>query len=86
MPAKQTAAPRRDGTISDQLRRFIGGHGTGTAYGAAASAGISPVVVARFLKHERGLTLETVDKLGEALGLKLVKVGRGRPAAGRQPE
>jgi plasmid maintenance system antidote protein VapI len=42
-----------------------------TAYAAAKQAGVSVDAIQRFLKDERGLTLTTVDKLADALGLTL---------------
>jgi plasmid maintenance system antidote protein VapI len=42
-----------------------------TAYAAAKQAGVSVDAVQRFLNHERGLTLATVDKLTSALELTL---------------
>jgi plasmid maintenance system antidote protein VapI len=42
-----------------------------TAYAAAKRAGVSVDAIQRFLKDERGLTLTTVDKLADALGLAL---------------
>ena len=42
-----------------------------TAYAAAKQAGVSVDAIQRFLKEERGLTLATVNKLADALGLSL---------------
>jgi plasmid maintenance system antidote protein VapI len=42
-----------------------------TAYGAAKQSGVSVDAIQRFLNDERGLTLATVDKLADALGLSL---------------
>jgi plasmid maintenance system antidote protein VapI len=42
-----------------------------TAYAAAKRAGVSVDAVQRFLNAERGLTLATVDKLADVLGLTL---------------
>jgi plasmid maintenance system antidote protein VapI len=46
-----------------------------TAYAAAKQAGVSVDAIQRFLKEERGLSLATVDKLAEALGLTLCPDG-----------
>jgi plasmid maintenance system antidote protein VapI len=56
--------------ISRALRNTIRERGL-TAYGAAKKAGVSVDAVQRFLNHQRGLTLATVDKLTAALELKL---------------
>ena len=58
-----------------------------TAYAAAKQAGVSVDAVQRFLNHERGLTLATVDKLTSALDLTLCPdepvTDPGMPAARR---
>ena len=66
-------------TISDQLREIILSRGPGHA--VARSAGVDPGIISRFLRHERGLTLETLNRLAEALGLRLVEI----PRAADQP-
>ena len=38
----------------------------------ARQIGLSPARVSRFLKGERGLSLESIDKLMDALGLEIV--------------
>jgi len=59
-----------DGPVSKGLREAISERRL-TAYAAAKQAGVSVDAIQRFLKDERGLTLSTVDKLAEALGLSL---------------
>ncbi len=45
----------------------------------ARRVGLSPAQVSRFLKGERGLSLESIDRLMEALGLEVViRPGKGR--------
>ena len=56
--------------ISTALRHTICERGL-TAYAAAKRAGVSVDAIQRFLNEERGLTLATVDKLANALGLTL---------------
>ena len=56
--------------MSKGLREAILDRGL-TAYAAAKRSGVSVDAVQRFLKEERGLTLSTVDKLADALGLSL---------------
>lgn len=60
----------QDGPVSKGLREAISERGL-TAYAAAKRAGVSVDAIQRFLKDERGLTLATVDKLADALGLAL---------------
>jgi hypothetical protein len=71
--------------ISRALRKTIRESGL-TAYATAQKAGVSVDAVQRFLKHERGLTLATVDKLSAALELTLCPEdppdGWDTPAAG----
>jgi plasmid maintenance system antidote protein VapI len=56
--------------VSQALRDTISERGL-TAYAAAKQAGVSVDAVQRFLNEQRGLTLATVDKLADALGLTL---------------
>ena len=42
-------------------------------YQIAQDAGVSQIVVSRFLTGERDIRMATADKLAEALGLKLAK-------------
>jgi plasmid maintenance system antidote protein VapI len=58
------------GPVSKGLREAINERGL-TAYAAAKRAGVSVDAIQRFLKEERGLTLATVDKLADSLGLTL---------------
>src|SRR5438445_1997224 len=43
-------------------------------YQIAQDAGVSQIVVSRFLSGERDIRMATADKLAEALGLKLAQV------------
>ena len=63
-------ASARKSPISRALRNTIRERGL-TAYATAQQAGVSVDSVQRFLKHQRGLTLATVDKLTAALELTL---------------
>ena len=42
-----------------------------TIYQIAQTAGVSQIVISRFLSGERDIRMATADKLAEALGLKL---------------
>jgi transcriptional regulator with XRE-family HTH domain len=78
--------------FSEQLRRAIEQSGT-SRYALARSLGVSDSALSRFMSGERGLTLATLDKLVDALGLEIEigvqktpkKEPRGRrPAGGKQ--
>ena len=63
---KQTAE-----SFSDQLRNAVRDCGT-TRYALAKQLDISESTLSRFLSGERGLTLDSVDKLADVLGLRIV--------------
>ncbi len=65
--------------LADRLRQIILAHGS---YATAKLAGIDPGIVARFVTHKRGITLDTADRIAAALGLQIVEVAR-RPARPR---
>ncbi len=69
------APSRRRDLLSDALVDAIKERGT---YATATAAGLAPSVVARFITGERGLTLDSVDVIAQALGLELREVRRGR--------
>ena len=59
-------------TISGQLRWFLE-HCGESAYRLDRETGVSNACLSRFLRGERGLTLASVDKLANHLGLRLVR-------------
>lgn len=61
-------------SLTDVLRRAIVDYKEGTASVIARDAGVSVDAVQRFLDGERGLTLETSDKIARAMGYRLVPV------------
>jgi len=65
-----TKKPIRPATISEQLRTAMKDSGL-SAYRMAADSGVNVAAVLRFLSAERGLTLESVDRLAAVLGLEL---------------
>ncbi len=81
MTTKTRAAATDRRSVSHQLREAIEADDR-TAYALGRDAAVDPGVIQRFLNRERGLTLDTVDKLALALGLRLVETGRtrGRPS------
>lgn len=79
--------------LSDQLRLAME-QASVSHYALAKQVGVPPSVLTRFMAGERGLSLATVDKLAEVLGLELVqtlsRVGRpqrrGRPGRRKEME
>lgn len=65
--------------MSDQLREAIAREPS--MYGLAAQAGVPRQSISRFVAGGRGLTLESADRIAEALGLRLVQ-GRRRNKRG----
>lgn len=73
MPPELTA----DTEITANLEAIVRGelaHRADTGYAIAKKAGISRQQMYRFIKGERGLTLDSLDKLCAVLGLTLVRV------------
>jgi transcriptional regulator with XRE-family HTH domain len=64
--------------VSDELRKAVETCGM-SRYRIARELGVSESTLSRFMSGERGLTLKTLDKLCEFLGLQLSK-GRKRKA------
>jgi transcriptional regulator with XRE-family HTH domain len=60
--------PPGRGAISDALRAAI--HASSkSVYQICKEAGISPIVISRFLSGERDIRLATADRLARALGI-----------------
>jgi transcriptional regulator with XRE-family HTH domain len=57
-------------TISGQLKTAIVTSGL-TYYAIGNAAGVDPGIISRFLAGNRDLRLETVDRLAQALNLRL---------------
>lgn len=64
-------------TLAEAIREAIRSSGQ-TVYAVAKAAGVSQPVLHRFVAGERGLTLDTADKLCRYLGLRLVKAESDR--------
>jgi plasmid maintenance system antidote protein VapI len=72
-------------TISDQLRDSIRDSGLSVRE-LGKRADVDAGMIHRFLADERGLTTPSVDRLAEALGLRLAEArgrARARPATRR---
>jgi|SRR5579884_1189978 len=67
-PAESGASA--SGQLSHALREALRASEK-SMYQIAQDAGVSQIVVSRFLSGERDIRLATADKLAEALGLKL---------------
>jgi hypothetical protein len=82
--AKGAADPR---SVSHRLRKAILAEGS-TAYALGRRARVDPGMIQRFVNGERGLALDSVDRVALALGLRLVEAarGRGRPARPARPK
>jgi DNA-binding phage protein len=61
------------GRLSQALRAALRASNR-SIYQIAQEAGVSQIVVSRFLSGERDIRMATADKLAEALGLKLASV------------
>ncbi len=57
--------------ISDQLRRAIR-ESEKTAYRISKETGVAASILSRFLNGQMGISLDTIDKIGVCLGLRLV--------------
>ena len=79
MAASQSkaSAPTSRQVISGQLRMMIQARGM-TAYALGQQAGVDPGMIQRFLNQERDIRLDTLDRLADVLGLRLVEGARGR--------
>jgi DNA-binding phage protein len=67
------AAPfKSKGTISDQLKAAVKASGL-TSYRVAKDAGITQIMLDRFMAGDGDLRLATAAKLCDALGLELCK-------------
>lgn len=63
--------PLESGGISDALRRAIQSSPK-SVYQICKEAGISQIVISRFLSGERDIRLATADRLARTLGLEIV--------------
>jgi transcriptional regulator with XRE-family HTH domain len=58
-------------SLSASLKKAMK-HSSKTSYQLAKEAGVSPIVVSRFLSGKRDIRLTTADRLAHVLGLKLM--------------
>ena len=64
-------AKKQDQKLSDQIRQAIDDSGL-TRYRIAQDTGIDESALAKFYNGQRGFNSETLDVLGEYLGLRIV--------------
>ena len=75
-PRVDDQASRR--TISRQLRAMIEARGE-SASSLGRQSGVDAGVISRFLRDERDITLGTLDRLADVMGLRLIEGAKGRP-------
>jgi plasmid maintenance system antidote protein VapI len=63
-------------TLTQQLLDAIAESGL-SGYRLAKESGVPQQVLSRFLRGERTLTIETADRLADALGLEFTKKKKG---------
>ena len=68
--------------LTDQLREAIDASGL-SRYAVCKAIGVDQSTISRFMAGKAGLALDTVDKLGELLGLKLVATKKPAKDKGR---
>jgi hypothetical protein len=72
------AMPKKHRKFSDQIRQAIGDSGE-SRYRIAKETGLNEAALGKFFHGERGLSMESLDKLAEYLGLEVVtKRRKGR--------
>ena len=69
-PPASSAASASSDSLSESLKQAIRASGQ-SEYQIAKAAGVSQIVISRFLSGERDIRMATADKLAGALGLKL---------------
>ena len=75
MSKRSNKTPR---TISGQLRKHLRDCGEST-YQLEREIGIHNTTLSRFLRGERGLSMETIDILCDHLGLRLTRARKRTP-------
>ena len=66
--------------LSDQLRQAIDSSGM-SRYAIAKAIGLDQSVLSRFMTGKSGLAVETIDKIGGLLGLRIV--AQKKPSKGK---
>jgi transcriptional regulator with XRE-family HTH domain len=63
--------------LSAQLRRAVAESGL-SRYRIAKDVGVSQATLSKFMSGQRGLSMAVMDRIGERLGLSLVKRPKGK--------
>jgi transcriptional regulator with XRE-family HTH domain len=63
--------------LSSQLRRAVAESGL-SRYRIAKDVGVSQATLSKFMSGQRGLSMAVMDRIGERLGLSLVKRPKGK--------
>ena len=74
-PLARRPIPR---SLSASLKKAMK-HSAKTSYQLAKEAGVSPIMLSRFLSGKRDIRLATADRLAHVLGLKLMASDRKAP-------
>lgn len=69
-PPAHSAVPRSPDSLSETLKQAVR-ESDKSEYQIAQEAGVSQIVISRFLNGERDIRMATADRLAEVLGLKL---------------
>ncbi len=70
--AKRITHPKSANTLTKQLRWYLRNCGVST-YRLERETGIHNSALSRFLREERGLSLDNIDILGRYLKLRMVR-------------
>ena len=68
--------------LSDQLRAAIDASGM-SRYAVAKAIELDQATMSRFMSGKAGLSVETIDRLGELLGMRLVATKKPTKGKGR---
>ena len=71
IPHDDDMAKRRIKKLSDEVKQAIDDSGL-TRYRIAKDTGIDEAALSKFYNGQRGITTDTLDRLGEYLGLRIV--------------
>ena len=67
----KTKGPPKTATLTEQVRWYLR-HSDDTPVDVARAADIHHSTLYRFLDHKRGMSLDSLDALAKALGVRLV--------------
>lgn len=82
--ARSKGRPTSRALISNQLRSILD-NGEHTLFAVARDSGVTLSCLSRFVAGTRDLRLDSLDRLADVLGLKLVETGRIKVKASASP-